>query len=86
MPAVDYLWAGDDGEALRALVACGTSGRRAGLHHIVTLLPDGAEELAVCYRPLAAGFTLVGRTYHAPLTLDHIRSNWWYTFGDFDLI
>ncbi|MBI1852789.1 MAG: GNAT family N-acetyltransferase [Planctomycetes bacterium] len=88
---VDFVWAGDDVEALRSvLLHAETLARLARRPRIEVMLPIYAAELDVLrslgYRTEPSGFVLVGRTYHPPLTLDWVRERWWYTFGDFDLV
>jgi GNAT acetyltransferase-like protein len=88
---VDFVWPGDDVEALRvALLHAETLARIAHRPRIEAMLPIYAAELDVLrsigYRSESSGFVLVGRTYHPPLTLDWVRDRWWYTLGDFDLV
>jgi hypothetical protein len=88
---VDFVWPGDDEEALRAILLHAESvARLARRPQIRVMLPPYAAEVDVLqslgYRVEPSGFVLVGRTYHPPLTLEWVSRHWWYTLGDFDLV
>jgi len=88
---VDLLWDGEQRDSLSEVVTrCEELARAARLHHVVTMLPLHAPELAILgqlgFRPTQCGHFVVARSFSPALPLERVRDLWWFTFGDSDLV